>query len=83
MIAIRGGVSRVNPITVSSVLSSLPRLQRQPAAGVAAYAAKMSAQAPQRPKVAVGQMTAVGDQLKNYQTCSRLAEVSTVGEAAH
>lgn len=33
------------------------------------------AQQSSKPKVAVGQMTAVGDQLTNFNTCIKLAQV--------
>lgn len=45
-------------------------------AGAAGGAATV--QQPSRPKVAVGQMTAVGDQLTNFNTCSKLAQVGDV-----
>lgn len=46
-------------------------------------AATAASPAQQRPKVAVGQMTAVGDQLTNFITCSKLAEVRVSFDDGH
>jgi hypothetical protein len=43
----------------------------------AAAAADAASSAGRRCKVAVGQMTSVGDQLTNFKTCKQLAEVGT------
>lgn len=48
-----------------------------------AAAASPAQQSSSRPKVAVGQMTAVGDQLTNFNTCSKLAEVRVLSEDEH
>jgi hypothetical protein len=54
----------------------LQQQHRQVSRMAASTPAQQSSASSSRPKVAVGQMTAVGDQLTNFNTCSKLAAVS-------
>lgn len=82
LLASRHISSRIFRQSHSTVAGCVKALQQQRLVAMAATAGAAGSaateQQPTRPKVAVGQMTAVGDQLTNFKTCSKLAQVSCV-----